>query len=728
MSVPLPPGLDIPTPGRASFLQHWSHDPGRWRARFRLLIFAVVVGVTIFGSLVIDLPGVGNVHVNVGEVSPKTVVAPRSVTYKSEVLTQEAQEQARQNVQPIYNVPESRVARRQVARAQEVADYIDMVRNDPYASREQKIAWLQAIPDLSLSEEQAQNILDLSDDAWQAVTKEAFRILSIVMRREIREGEVTKAQRAVPSMISLDLNDKQADVVQSLVDGLITANTFYNEEQTQIARDEAAQAVQPINRTIAAGETILREGDTVTDLDIEALGALGLLQPQRTWRDYLSALIIALVLDALLIAFTTLRRRDFWLETLPVLLLGVIFSGFIVTAKVMLPMHTLLPYLFPLASMAMLISSLVDMPIAVFATAILALLVGQYIGAEVEVMVYLFLGGVTGALALGKAERLNSFVRAGLWVIAVNLLILLAFRLPQLGVLDNQGMMELTFSGAVNGIFASSFTLVIYYLLGQLFGVTTSLQLLEISRPNHPLLRQLLLKAPGTYHHTLIVSNMAEEAAVAIGADSLLTRVGSYYHDIGKIIRPYFFIENNTDGENPHDRIDPYTSARIIISHVPDGVDLAKKYRLPSGIIDFIREHHGTTRVEYFYHKAVQMKNDPSEVDESAFRYAGPKPHTRETAILMLADSCEATVRAMRPQNREEMLELIHSVISRRLMSGQLDNSPLTLRDLTLISEAFVRVLQGIHHPRVKYPGEEKSGEQKESVARQSLVTPKPAG
>ena len=719
MSVPLPPGLDIPSPGRTSFLQHWSRDPARWRARMRLLIFALVVGLTIFGSLVVDLPGVGNVHVQVGDVSPKTVVAPRSITYKSDVLTQEAQEQARQNVQPVYNVPESRVARRQIARAQEVVDYIDLVRNDPYASPEQKIARLQAIPDLSLTEDQAQNILDLSDEDWQAVTKEAFRILSIIMRREIREGEVTKAQRAVPAMISLDLNDKQADVVQSLVDGLIVANTFYNEEQTQKAQDEAAQEVQPINRTIAAGETILREGDTATELDIEALGALGLLQPQRTWRDYLSALIIALVLDGILLAFTTMRRRDFWSETLPVLLLGVIFSSFVLTAKVMLPMHTLLPYLFPLASMAMLISSLVDMPIAVLATAILALLVGKYIGGDSEVMIYLFLGGVTGALALGKAERLNSFVRAGLWVIAINLLVLLAFRLPQLGALDNQGMMELTFSGAVNGIFASSFTLVIYYLLGQLFGVTTSLQLLEISRPNHPLLRQLLLKAPGTYHHTLIVSNMAEEAAVAIGADSLLTRVGSYYHDIGKIIRPYFFIENNTDGENPHDRIDPYTSARIIISHVSDGVDLAKKYRLPPGIIDFIKEHHGTTRVEYFYHKAVQMKNDPSEVDESAFRYAGPKPHTSETAILMLADSCEATVRAMHPQTSEEMLELIRSVISRRLMSGQLDNSPLTLRDLTLISEAFVRVLQGIHHPRVKYPGEESKSEQKENASRQ---------
>jgi putative nucleotidyltransferase with HDIG domain len=526
------------------------------------------------------------------------------------------------------------------------------------------------------------------------------------MRREIREGEIAKARRAVPAMILLELNDRQADATQALVNGLIAANTFYNEEETEKARDAAAQNVKPINRTIAAGETILREGDIVTDLDIEALGTLGLLQPHRTWRDYLSALIFTLIVVGMLATFITYRRRFFWHTTSSVLLMGSIFSVFVLLARMLLPMHTLLPYLFPLASMAMLIGSLIDLPMAMLASALVSMLIGRYLGGDIDVMIYLFLGGIAGALALGKAERLNSFVRAGLWTISINLLVILVFRLPQLGALDNQGMLELAFAGLINGIFASSFTLVVYYLLGQLFGVTSSLQLLEISRPNHPLLRQLLLKAPGTYHHTLIVSNMAEEAAVAIGADSLLARVGSYYHDIGKIIRPYFFIENNADSENPHDRIDPYTSARIIISHVTDGVELAEKHHLPPSIIDFIREHHGTTRVEYFYHKAVQMEKNPAEVEEGAFRYAGPKPHTRETAILMLADTCEAMVRAVRPQTSEELLELIRSAISRRLMSGQLDDSPLTLQDLTLLSEAFARVLQGIHHPRVQYPGE----------------------
>ncbi len=715
----LPPGLDIPAPRHIGFMPHWSRNTGRKQAFVRMLLFALVVGAAIFASLVVDLPGMGNVQVTVGSRSPKTIVAPRGVTYNSDVLTQEAREKARRSVQPIYNVPESRVVRRQLARAQEVVSYITLVRNDPYATPAQKAAWLQAIPDLSLTEEEAQEALELSDKEWQAATAEAYRILSIIMRREIREGEVSKAQRTAPSLISLDLSDKEADVALMLVNGLIAPNTFYNEEETKKAQDEAAQEVKPINRTIAAGEIILREGDTVTQLDIEALGALGLLQQRRTWRDYLVALILAVLFVSILIAFATLRRRNFWSETLPVLLLAIVFSGFVLLAKAMLPMHTLLPYLFPLASMSMLIGSLIDIPIAVLASALLAILAGRFSAGNSEIMAYLFLEGVVGALALGKAERLNSFVRAGLWIITANLLLLLAFRLPQAGALDNQGLTELALAGTINGVFASSFTLVIYYLLSQLFGVATSLQLLEISRPNHPLLHELLLKAPGTYHHSLIVSNMAEEAAVAVGADSLLARVGSYYHDIGKMIRPHFFIENNTDIENPHDRIDPYTSAHIIISHVTDGVELAQKYRMPPAIIDFIREHHGTTRVEYFYHRAMEMQNAPDEVDESLFRYPGPKPHTRETAILMLADTCEATVRAMRPRTREETLEIIRSVIDRRLMSGQLSNSPLTLQDLTLVGEAFARVLQGIHHPRIKYPGEGDAEEKKESATAQ---------
>jgi putative nucleotidyltransferase with HDIG domain len=249
-------------------------------------------------------------------------------------------------------------------------------------------------------------------------------------------------------------------------------------------------------------------------------------------------------------------------------------------------------------------------------------------------------------------------------------------------------------------------TLVGVYLLGSLPGMTTSLHLLEISRPTHPLQRQLLLKAPGTYHHTLIVSNMAERAADAVGADSLLTRVGAYYHDVGKTNRPYFFVENRNEDVDPHARLDPYTSAQIIIGHVKDGIELARKYRLPRRVADFIPEHHGTMLAPYFYREAVKQAGGAEKVDKSQFEYPGPKPASRETAIAMLADGAEATVRSKRPSSVEELEQIVSEAIQSRLLAGQLDESPLTMEDLCAVQRAFVDVLRGLQHPRIDYPAE----------------------
>jgi putative nucleotidyltransferase with HDIG domain len=234
--------------------------------------------------------------------------------------------------------------------------------------------------------------------------------------------------------------------------------------------------------------------------------------------------------------------------------------------------------------------------------------------------------------------------------------------------------------------------------------ITTSLQLLELGRPTHPLLNELLMKAPGTYHHSLMVGNMAEQAAQAVGANPLLARVGAYYHDIGKMLRPYFFAENQTDGLNPHDRLDPETSAQIITSHVKDGLQLAKKYGLPNEIQDFIPQHHGTAMSSYFYHQACVQNGGSPQTDETRFRYPGPRPRTREAAILMLADEAEAASRANRPRSVEDIEELVDSLIQTRVRDGQLDDSDLTLRDLQKVRKTLVSVLQGSYHPRIKYP------------------------
>jgi putative nucleotidyltransferase with HDIG domain len=315
-----------------------------------------------------------------------------------------------------------------------------------------------------------------------------------------------------------------------------------------------------------------------------------------------------------------------------------------------------------------------------------------------------------GALILGRAERLKSFLQAGLAVALTNAAVILLFGLLS----PEQDMLKAAINalvGLVMGGLAASLTLALFFALSAVLDVITPFQLMELSRPTHPLFRQLLLKAPGTYHHTLLVSNMAEEAANQIGADGLLARVGTYYHDIGKTVRPYFFTENRVGGANPHDRLDPRTSAQIIISHVQDGLDLADKYKLPSGIRAFIPEHHGTSLVLAFYRMAVQAANEETQeetpatvVYEEDFRYPGPKPQSKETAILMLADGCEARVRSAEPESAEEIDRIVGEMIKLRLESGQLDESDLTLRDMKEIHASFLNVLQGVFHPRVKYP------------------------
>jgi cyclic-di-AMP phosphodiesterase PgpH len=253
------------------------------------------------------------------------------------------------------------------------------------------------------------------------------------------------------------------------------------------------------------------------------------------------------------------------------------------------------------------------------------------------------------------------------------------------------------------------------YLSGLFTDITSPFQLHELSRPSHPLIQQMLMQAPGTYHHSLMLANLAEQAADRIGADSLMTRVGAYYHDIGKITHPYFFIENQAERTNVHDQLDPLTSSRILQNHVIDGMELARKYRLPTRICAFIAEHHGTTRTGYQYAKAMQASSEP--VDDTPFRYPGPRPQTKETALVMLADGCEAIVRARKPSTLEEIDALVRKVVSERIADHQLDETGLTLNDLETIRQSFLDTLRGAYHPRIEYPDQIKKPAQETPAA-----------
>jgi hypothetical protein len=322
--------------------------------------------------------------------------------------------------------------------------------------------------------------------------------------------------------------------------------------------------------------------------------------------------------------------------------------------------------------------------------------------------IYTSLGGLAAALTLGRVERIGALFRAGAFVALVHAIVVVIFRLPQ-GLSQPGDLLISSLCGVGNGGLAASLALGGLFLIGPLFDITTTMRLIELSRPDNPLLQRLLREAPATYHHSLMVANLAEQSAERIGADALLTRVGAYYHDVGKIARPYFFTENQAEGVNPHDKLDPHTSAEVIIDHVTEGLELARRYRLPRRVRAFIPEHHGTSWVSFFYHRAVEEAGDADLVDESDFRHQGPKPQSRETALVMLADSCEATVRSVRPTTVEELAEVVNRSIDQRVKDGQLGECDMTLHDLQIIRETFICALKGSFHPRIQYPESRKA-------------------
>ena len=371
----------------------------------------------------------------------------------------------------------------------------------------------------------------------------------------------------------------------------------------------------------------------------------------------------------------------------------------------MLPIHPLTPYLYPVAAYALVIGRLFGAETALVTVIPLIILSTYGYGNALELFLYYGFGSIFGVLIPHQEQRISGYVWVGLSVTASGAAVITIYRL-----LDSEttglGLLTLLVVALINGLVAAGFTVLVQSVVAPLLGQTTPLQLLELSRPDHPLLEHLLRNAPGTYQHSLQVANLAEQAAERIGADSLLTRVGALYHDIGKTQNAQFFVENQLPGQlDTHENIPAQKSASIIIQHVITGLELAKKHKLPRRIQNFIAEHHGTFKTRYQWTQAVnEAQGDAALLNEKDFQYIGPRPQSRETALVMLADGCEARVRAKRPPNEAELKAIIKETIDTCLAAGQLDDTPLTLKDLTTIMDSFAATLKGIYHPRVEYP------------------------
>jgi len=676
----------------------------RWWAWLRLVLLGGGLAAVTGAVMVLPLLPTGQVVLEEGDVAPQIIRAPHSLTYDSAIRQAEERGMAASRVEPVYTIPDPALARQQLDRARQVIDYLGSVRADTLASSAQQRAWILAVPEMTaLSSETLDGFLALPDESWDRVQLETLAVIDQAMRREIREGYLEETLEGIPALVRLDLSDEETAATIALAQRFMVPNSFLDPTATAQAQARAREEVGPVARRFEAGQVIVREGDRVRALDIEALDQFGLRQPQVEWPDLIGAGLLAVLATLLLCLYLARFQSDVLWNGQKLLLLVLLTSFSVLVAGLMVPGGVVLRYLVPASALAILASAALGPHVGVATAVFLGGVVGVIADNSLEMVAYTAFGGLVAALALGRVERIGSLFRAGAFVALMHMATVIIFRLPQ-GVAQPGDLLIMVLSGAVNGGISASLALGGLFLIGPLFDITTTMRLIELSRPDHPLLQRLLREAPGTYHHSLMVANLAEQAAERIGADALLTRVGAYYHDVGKIARPYFFVENQVEGMNPHDRLDPRTSAEIIISHVKDGLELARRYRLPRRIRAFIPEHHGTNRASFFYSKAIQLAGDGLLVDENDFRCPGPKPQSKETALVMLADGCEAAVRAMRPTSAEEVAEIVNRVVAERVDQGQLSECDLTLRDLEVIRGTLISALKGVFHPRIKYP------------------------
>ncbi len=626
--------------------------------------------------------------------------APRALTYESDAATQAARDQASAQVPPQYDFTTDRgelVATQQAQALQEKVAPVDAAFAAVLTDQARQVSLRSAIP--SLTTGAANTLAALNEADWAALRSEMLRVLEATERQEVRDTLLADMRSGTAARIALTFPADQRELAGEILSPLVVANSTFDATATATAKADAASAVAPVLFTFTKGEILVQSGERLDAVSREMLDQFGLLDPQPDLARAGGWLLLAIASAFLLLGWIWRFRPHIWHRNSALLLIALLVIGMSLAIKVTGD-RSVLPYVVPTAAVGLLLAVLLDAGAALVVTAMLALLAGAIVG-SVEFTAYVMLGGVAGIIVVRRGERLSHFMQAAVAVAALNLAVVGIFTL--LGDRDITGLLELGGASLAAGFGSALAAVGSFLLIGNLFGITTSFQLLELANPSQPLLRRLLLETSGTYHHSLMVGNLAERAAEAIGADPLVARVAAYYHDVGKLTNPMAYIENQAGSENVHDELTPEESVALLKAHVASGIDLAYQYKLPKPLIAFIPQHHGTMLMSYFYHRA-QEQAAGGEVDEARFRHAGPKPQSREAAILMLADSVEASVRSLSAHDEPAIRAMVERIIRERLEDGQFDECDLTLRDLEHIREAFVTQLLGMYHRRIEYP------------------------
>ncbi|MEG1257037.1 HDIG domain-containing metalloprotein [Clostridium sp.] len=694
-----------------------------------LIIYLILSSVVVNKKYTLD----------VGEIAKFDIKAPKDVEDK--IATQKNIEEELKHIQETYtydasvrklaveNIDNLFVVVKKINKetvltiSQSDKEDPDKVREQEEKLKAEKIKKLrEQSPIQNLSIENYEILLGLSETQLESINKDIVSCMNNLYDTtsiyENKPQDIFSAQGYITTTFNNSSYSKSVkDLSMAIGHSQTKATYFVDHEKTEEARQNVAKNVTPV--IYKKDQTIIAEGQPINESQLELLNDLGLLDNNKSNGIYMHLALILIVGGILGIQwiYIKLRRKDLYEDNTKVVLINILTILTVALARVFIPIS---PYTIPFACVAILLSVLIDSKTSVTIGVLNVIFISFIVKFSVDLILIALLNAVIVPMVLKRVQQRNDILYSSLIIGVVNIIfggIMGYFLSTNLSTILNRALLTGA-SAIISGILAIG----ILPFLENIFDVVTNIKLLELANPNHPLMRRLLLEATGTYHHSVLVANLAEMAAENVGANPIMARVSAYYHDVGKLERPYYFKENQVGIANPHDDMSPALSAAIILSHVDDGIKLANKYNLPQVIIDVIREHHGDSLAKYFYITMRNQSENPDEINENDYQYSGPPPTTKESTIVMMADGVEAAVRSIQEPTKDKIEIMVNNIIKARIDENQLVNSDLTFKDLEKIRESFLKVLSGIYHERIEYPKEkiniEKAIKEKEQSSK----------
>lgn len=690
--------------------------------RTLLIMILVVTGILEFFLIV------GNIRnttydIQAFQLAPETIRAVKTV--EDTVKTEQDRDNAENSVEPVYKFIDE-TAQHRSALVTSIFDSVIEVREEISSKEEEmpledQIALLKGkLKDITDSQSQLiftnsqlQSLLTATDGSIHLAKNFIFNTVKSTLEEPIRVEDVPQKRSEIETKIRQHASIEEHILGAVIVIGraAIVETEVLDEEKTNELKLQAREEVDPTR--ILQGQIIVQEGELVDREVYRQLELLGLLNTHTNTKPVIGLTILIILQMAFMYILFIRSKMELEKKRKALFVTIIVYAISIILMKLLSLLSDdfdgTIAFLYPTALATMLVRLLASERAAILITILTAASAGIMFQEgysavlQMDVALYIIFGGLSSVFFMRSIEKRSHLLKACAVVSIINILFIAFYLLMSQTEYELLELLYYAIVGITSGILSGALTMGLLPFFESAFGLLSTMRLIELSNPNHPLLKKILTETPGTYHHSVMVANLAEAACEEIGADGLLARVACYYHDIGKTRRPAFFIENQMSGINPHDSLPPERSAEIIIAHTTDGAALLEKYKMPKEIIDVALQHHGTSTLKYFLHKA---KEDGKEVDEQVFSYPGPKPQTKEAAVISVADSVEAAVRSMKQPNVEKIQQLVHGIIQSRVQENQFDECDISLKELKKIEEVLCETLNGIFHSRIEYPKE----------------------